>query len=470
MAPTELQTQLEILEAEQAAAQQEFDARRAALLDERRQIQAEQLRLQQRLDAAIQAEKALSQSEAQQSETFAAQQHGAIITQLEQCRVTLERALAHAAKRQHLIAERTARLEREPDLHDQLASYEAFEANQELMLRGLPEFHRNIVLKAQEDLKKRLQPLMALDDAIRQASPNAAVELICPVYINQDNAEMVLVIPVLADVVTTGETSQDQLARQAVEGMQKALFEMGKGAAWEVAAMEERTWSGFVALELLAEYVDDTAKAYDSKAIAHACEVALAGHFEERPSSAPVPLSLQLVPVSGPAWRLGMATEAQTTAPGKHVDELLEDELEETLGTSAEETPLADNRWYSEDDIRAWQRQLRVAADSKWNRTARRMRTLLMRLVAHGMVGERSVPASDLWQPLPGAHADAMRTHIDRLLDQEVLLAEGEDAASDTKLVSVNPTLLEEVQNLINRTISPFWEELVTDAEPTATA
>jgi hypothetical protein len=54
-----------------------------------------------------------------------------------------------------------------------------------------------------------------------------------------------------------------------------------------------------------------------------------------------------------------------------------------------------------------------------------------------------------------------MQGHLDRLIARDLLLVQ--ESPNGSRTVTLNPALLDEAQSLINRTITPFWEELVVD-------
>jgi hypothetical protein len=57
--------------------------------------------------------------------------------------------------------------------------------------------------------------------------------------------------------------------------------------------------------------------------------------------------------------------------------------------------------------------------------------------------------------------ARIMETHLMRLIEREVFLVQGLNTGGLE--VTLNPALLDEIQNLINRTITTFWEPMVAD-------
>jgi hypothetical protein len=111
--------------------------------------------------------------------------------------------------------------------------------------------------------------------------------------------------------------------------------------------------------------------------------------------------------------------------------------------------------WYRDSDVTAWERSVRGA--SQWTPQMRRLRTTLLRMVARGHVGAaRAVPHELLWRALPESHGPALRDDLQRLLVAGLLLA-GEAEDDRGAPLAINPAMLAEVENLVNRDVTPFW-------------
>jgi hypothetical protein len=111
---------------------------------------------------------------------------------------------------------------------------------------------------------------------------------------------------------------------------------------------------------------------------------------------------------------------------------------------------------YTLEDLRAWSR--RVDEGSTWSRQHRRVRTLLMRLLARGSVGSERTPWQELWAPLPEPHRSAMREGLAYLLANGILLG------TERGDVAINPTCMDEIEQFITRNITPLWEQVLVRA------
>ena len=123
--------------------------------------------------------------------------------------------------------------------------------------------------------------------------------------------------------------------------------------------------------------------------------------------------------------------------------------------------PFVSSGLFTERDIISWERPLRVTEDSAWSVQGRRLRTLLMRLIAQGRVGRDGLPAEQLSAGLPQQHAEALQLVLPELIEAGVLVEEPSQGIG--QVVCLNPELLLIMQDLINRDVSAIWETLVED-------
>ena len=106
----------------------------------------------------------------------------------------------------------------------------------------------------------------------------------------------------------------------------------------------------------------------------------------------------------------------------------------------------AETRLFSEKDIVAWGRPLRVAEDSPWTLSARRVRTLVMRLASQGRVGKNGISLDQIISGLPREYA----THLEKLFP--ILIETGifhQEAVDGGFTYCLNPERLIDVQDLI---------------------
>lgn len=155
--------------------------------------------------------------------------------------------------------------------------------------------------------------------------------------------------------------------------------------------------------------------------------------------------------------------EATVEAAGEPTEEESEDSDEE--GEVGEGWV---NAWIRRSDLREWRRKAPDSTTSKWTPHARRVRTLLIRMVGRGAIGSNttvpmsgsiSAPISALLDGLPEAARTGLHTGIQQLLAGGVLTSQ---ASGDAQLLSIASDRLEMVGDLINRDVTPEWEELLT--------
>lgn len=118
--------------------------------------------------------------------------------------------------------------------------------------------------------------------------------------------------------------------------------------------------------------------------------------------------------------------------------------------------------WYSDADLLGWQRSLKTGSNSKWSMQARRLRTILMRLIGHGAINQTvTIPLEMLWEPLPEPHQNQVQMGLQHLIREGILLTSGPATATGLT-VSINPERLDDVQELINRSVNDLWARMTT--------
>ncbi len=135
----------------------------------------------------------------------------------------------------------------------------------------------------------------------------------------------------------------------------------------------------------------------------------------------------------------------------------LEETKIETLHPNGEtlKNPLFNNQ-----DIKVWERPLGSKRDSKRTFTARRIRTLVLRLATKGYIGRDGIDELTILSGLKGSHLASFQTALPRLREIGILQAENKTEENFGKLY-LNPQHLKDIQDLINRAITPIWEPIV---------
>ena len=95
-----------------------------------------------------------------------------------------------------------------------------------------------------------------------------------------------------------------------------------------------------------------------------------------------------------------------------------------------------------------------MSEDSAWTVSARRLRTLFMRLASQGRIGKDGICPEQILSGLPKEHAASFEKLFPALIETGVLRQE---AANESYALSLNPERLDDVQDLITRDVTPFW-------------
>jgi hypothetical protein len=476
MDATALQQALTALSAQQASAQEGFYVQSERLQHRRGEVQQQMLALQQTLDEIIQEQQALPALQQATKQQFVEQEVTLLADALAASEAAIRRAFVQSQEQRNLDRHIQVLLETQQGLPEKWKNFQEFEQKREQLLSMLPAYHHAEVLESHAKLAREVEPLLKLYEQRRQleAPLPAALTVLC--LYSQDQIEVALVMPIAAHAVKGA--SVDPLWGQLVELLNRAFFSVGKAPEWEIAGTEPYQWSSYWALHTLAEYSGPGDAVRE-------LETLLQQYSGIHTDEAPLPVVWQLVPLSAAAWQARsiqrLVQDAESSAPtnamleqnysasedAAHPVESLDieslnienEEADTELGLIGS-TGLEDS-WYTRADLMSWQRPLRLTTESKWSRSGRQLRTLLTRMLAKGLVEQHYVPATQLWAGLPHRMARIMETHLMRLIEREVFLVQGLNTGGLE--VTLNPALLDEIQNLINRTITTFWEPMVAD-------
>lgn len=420
----DLKAKLAAVSAEQDAIHQEVQLLRKQLTD----LSEKQHRYQDQLDQ-LQAEDLLRR---EAEIVFAALASG-----YEAIRQQLEKSLALYEKCTNLLRE-------QPALKTDIEEYSQVEKEKN-KLDSLPDSYRNTMLKHHQDIEKRLEPFLAIRWEEKELWQRP---LLLPVFIiplaNESQINWLIPLPSSQDLFP--ESIGDDLS-DLLEILLNAILRISREPDWFFAGIDEEplSWQGYWTLVTLMVYEGE-------ESIIDYAQKLLPRHLSERAAESESALlkklhfKVELAEFSAEAWGW-----SQTAT------------LAEQSVFSTEKTilPLLERSqgWYKDEDVVSWERPLKVSEDSGWNEQARRLRTILINLVAEGKIGGDSVAAEILSQPLPAPHAEAMHQGLKVLVTQGVL-----SEAADGQ-ITINPAMLAQVQNLINRDINEFWRQVVATTD-----
>lgn len=257
------------------------------------------------------------------------------------------------------------------------------------------------------------------------------------------NKEIGWILPFSADM--TRSEPQASPLNKVVDAVFKAIVSLRQSEDWHIAKVSVNRWASFVTLLTHAEYRGhqspiDSAQAW--------IQAALTGD----PLFAQVETRVEVAAISRLAWDRGLTWSEQVSG--------LEPAKAEPYHS---EIPLAEasQGWYRDADLVSWERPIKGPTDSLWNVQARRLRTVLMRMLAKGKVGSKTTAGEMLWQHLPEPHQSELRAGIQRLVEEQVLV-EVASSPEEKPSLAINPERLGEVQSLINRDVTPFWAAIVS--------
>ena len=275
-------------------------------------------------------------------------------------------------------------------------------------------------------------------------------KLVLVMIVNERDAEITWVLPLPPEK----KDYPIKIAGLLDEFMEQCFYvilRLGQHIDWYYAGMADETapWQGFASIATLLEYSGKESMAvHAEKTLQEQFNLLLSSG-----QSGPLKdwqITLEIAAIDQDTH--GLPLEPQFIAEPK-----TERERPESVIPIFEHS----SGWYKDEDIIAWERPLQVAADSNWSLQARRLRTALISLLARGHVGADYIDQQVLWKPLPSPHQEAMKVGIERLLYNRILLTGRNPDGDDDSLITINPEMINRVQDLINRQVDDMWQQIV---------
>lgn len=275
-------------------------------------------------------------------------------------------------------------------------------------------------------------------------------KLVLVMIVNERDAEITWVLPLPPEKKDYPAEIAD-LLDEFVEQCFYVILRLGQHIDWYYAGMADEVapWQGFASVATLLEYSG-------TEAMAVHAEKTLQEQFNLLLSSG------QSGPLQG--WQIAVevaAMEQESQGRPLEPEFIAEPERERERGESVIPLIERSSGWYKDEDIIAWERPLQSAGDSHWNIQARRLRTALIGLLARGHMGSDYVERQNLWQPLLSPHQEAMKEGVERLLYNRILLTGRNPNGDEESLVTINPEMINQVQDLINRQVDDMWQQIV---------
>jgi hypothetical protein len=414
---------------------------------EQDQILTKILALQTRL-AELKANQEILQSQITDLEADYLQQEMAIIrASLDYSYKSFLQAGQFWATLTDIRAKRQALLSQDPYLEDSLNDYQVLAERLERLLGELPPSYRDHLLAHHQELERRLTPYRELLQAETTLQYDQPVVLQVVVARGIEESYINWVIPFPADL-DIWPVEYAHLLEKIATGLLNAIIGLAKKEDWHLENISTGDWLGYAALLTVAEYTG-------SKSIADLALTLLQDALTQQQLPGKISIEGQVIEVPNAIWQQGLA-------------EVYPSFREETDDQSQAQTvdyrPLVEktNGWYDEIDVKSWER--RMDTGSAWNEQARRVRTTLIRMVGRGKIGSDTIQLSQLWQNLPEPHQSQLHQGLAQLIERRLLLASDNTEQIEDMAVSLNPVMLTEIQSLINRNITDFWQSVLRTA------
>jgi len=341
--------------------------------------------------------------------------------------------------REELQQQRHTLLAADPILENDLEDFLRFDSEHQKALDAAPAYYRQILTDAHKKMRQRVLPLLEIETKLAKLPLDQQIPLSILLAVDEIQGQLFLTLPILA--------RQDVGNRRtnAVENtVMRTLASLSAQQSWILSDIERYQWAGFRVLTTLFDYSG-------SESIDHSIREFLKIYIlESWPFQGLIP-DIQVTQLDWDLWQLRQELTGTLVVIPK-----IEEEPSDELIAHPDMIGL-----FTEPDLVSWERPLRVSEDSSWTKQGRRLRTLLIRMISQGRIGRDGLPEDDFVIGLPETHASALRRALPELVKTGIMVAK--ESEQSTKKLSVNPELLAETQDLINREVSPIWETLVTD-------
>jgi hypothetical protein len=209
-------------------------------------------------------------------------------------------------------------------------------------------------------------------------------------------------VPDQAEVAPQVPSAADMLARAVLN----ALVDLARAPDWIIEKTARTAFAGHFALQIEAVYKGRHPLA-ESVAKFVQQQLSLNLLFQKANPA------LHVTEIPWLLWQSTLTLEETEVAP---IEPSPESE-EEIAGTPADFS----HRLFTKRDLQAW--SAKVAAGSEWTMSARRLRTLLLRMISYGYVGIEGIESEQIWSGLPDAHSQPLRALLPGLVEAEFLIS-----------------------------------------------
>lgn len=335
----------------------------------------------------------------------------------------------------------------DPMLEQALTEYHAFHTKAEIAFQSIPPFYRKTFEQAIQKQTLRLKPCLDLEEKLKILPDRSDITVPIVLSVDKVHSQMFLAIPAAHPT-----ENQDGRFSQRMDGLENAFLQflslLAKDLDWTLLEIERDSWAGFRSLTTLIEYTGQIP-------FRDAIQEYLDQRFIETWPFKNLTPNPQIAELDWETWKIGQSRS------GAILDLIAVNPETETVVSPVEKAqqPVETvSRLFSEKDITAWERPLRVVEDSSWTVPARRLRTLMMRFAAQGRIGKEGLSPEQVLNGLSKEHVTSFEKLFPFLIESGVFHQEEGNGKS---FYSLNPDHLADVQDLINRDITPFWAPIV---------
>jgi len=364
-----------------------------------------------------------------------------IISTLKTCQEKLHKFDIVCAQISQIREERQKYLLHDAALEKDLNDYLTFAAQAKAFINMLPlNNYRQSLEDAHQKMEQRVSPLINLDE--HEKSLLAEYRLDIQIYIARNISDNIVkwILPVhLLELV-----AQDETKNGIAIDLFNTLIYVETEPDWHITASYQEEWCGFFVYSIKGESGGEKGLVQMTK------DLILGLQPRSLPDIHPsININVEEIP-----WNTCLIGIGRS----KVRSEIITTEMQET--DVIEKGIVDSSGLFTQRDVVSWERPLKTSTKSNWSVSGRRLRTLLMRLIAKGNVGTNGIAEDTLWRGLPETHLKLIKDAVPILVEHG-LLTRLEIKGQETMQVSINPSMLTEVQGLINRDITAFWEGLI---------
>ncbi|MEI7557030.1 hypothetical protein [Candidatus Chlorohelix sp.] len=332
-----------------------------------------------------------------------------------------------------LETERQQLLHLDPELERKLHDYQQFAQNRDTILQSLPASYHSILLVAQENRGAQLQSYMEILAQQQDLITNDEVHLELVIAPTENPTGYAFLLPVpdeLQDIIPVVKNFLENLRNLVYDG----IFSLIGQEYWSISDLRPSIWNNLSIIELVGEYTG-------SREVANVVQEVLANRFSSTATTEGVTLTCSITQVTclKPVINIVVYTTLINDSSSE-TEVVLAEESEETKKV-VEEIILTENP---------------LVVPVTLHPKAEFIRKFLIYLLGYGLVGSKTISVGILQEKVRNADFEKI---VGILAQAQILkVFTGQNSISE---ITLNPACLPKAQDLINRDITPFWEQLI---------